>query len=396
MSRQQDSQSSKAVRKNLASDLRSLNVQATYEDQPSLDDYIAAKIRAHHNRIFAGQRQTVTRDVEDEPREPETREYPAPTQNAGEDLIASYRNSANPYSLDSETYARQQEDHHYHEEHYHDDNERLGDEPLAEDHSFGDIGQAVYKPEEDEAKIDERIIEPQEHHDHHHHADHDCQEEHQHVHKQSEEHSHTQTQKSHALKLTETCADEDFPRSHNQTLNLKSLEEASPKKIHRGETLVGVNRNSYLTSRYHALRQHAPKIRRETIRFVAERIEPPQCLLDILDALFSLVHGMFTPLEQDYFNNLHKKYHHFKHYLKHSDELITLLGDLKQILERDGLPTKNLLMADKALCRYKKSVKHLEFRNYAEMTNEIYRYVYYFLEYFNIMRVDDHYSETPA
>lgn len=73
---------------------------------------------------------------------------------------------------------------------------------------------------------------------------------------------------------------------------------------------------------------------------------------------------------------------------------MTLIADLKSILERDGLPERNLIMADKALIRYKKTVRKIEHRNYAEMINEIYRYVYYFLEYFNLMRVIYNLQET--
>ena len=41
-----------AIRKNMASDLRSINVDATYREQQSLDDYISAKIGSHRARLM--------------------------------------------------------------------------------------------------------------------------------------------------------------------------------------------------------------------------------------------------------------------------------------------------------------------------------------------------------
>ena len=41
-----------AIRKNMASDLRSINVDATYREQQSLDDYISAKIGSHRARLI--------------------------------------------------------------------------------------------------------------------------------------------------------------------------------------------------------------------------------------------------------------------------------------------------------------------------------------------------------
>ena len=41
-----------AIRKNMASDLRSINVDATYSYQQSLDDYISAKIGDHRARLM--------------------------------------------------------------------------------------------------------------------------------------------------------------------------------------------------------------------------------------------------------------------------------------------------------------------------------------------------------
>lgn len=98
------------------------------------------------------------------------------------------------------------------------------------------------------------------------------------------------------------------------------------------------------------------------------------------------MHGFYEPIEHDYFNVRERKYYQYKKYLQHPDELFELLKDLKRRTEVEGLHAENILMADRALMRYKKSIKHVEPRNYCDPLNEIHRYVYYFLEYFNLLR----------
>ena len=256
----------------------------------------------------------------------------------------------------------------------------------ADDHSFGDHGlggagdEGLYDYAEEQAQPEQADFSRKQGAD----AEH------------NEPRSLTTTVQSERARFGQTQVSESVDRQHNQTLQLKSLEQSSPKKVNQKETIEGLNRNSYLVSRYHHLRQFKPRISAQTIKFAGERIEPPQCLLDILDALFSLVHGIFTPLEDGYFSDLNRKYACYKKYLKHSDELISVLASLKSTLEEEGLPTKNLLMADRALCRYKKSVKKIEPRSYVDPTNEIYKFVYFFLEYFNLMRVGFNDIETAA
>lgn len=176
-------------------------------------------------------------------------------------------------------------------------------------------------------------------------------------------------------------------RRHNETLQLKALDDSSPKKLSQYENLQGTSKNSYLVSRYQALKHQQPRIRKETLKFAYERIDPPLCLLDALDALFSLLVGVWDKLEPDYFSILNKKYQHYKAYLRNVEDLHFILKGLRNLLETEGLPVENILMADKALCRYKRSIKQLENRSYSEQTNEIYHFVYYFLEYFNLLRV---------
>ncbi len=193
---------------------------------------------------------------------------------------------------------------------------------------------------------------------------------------------------------TQNFLTESSIRRYNETLQLKALDDSSPKKLSQYENLQGTSKNSYLVTRYQALKQQQPRIRKETLKFAYERIDPPLCLLDALDALFSLLVGVWDRLEPDYFNILHKKYQHYKTYLRNIDDLHFILKSLRSRLESEGLPSENILMADKALCRYKKSIKQLENRSYSEQTNEIYHFVYYFLEYFNLLRVTSTHPET--
>lgn len=193
---------------------------------------------------------------------------------------------------------------------------------------------------------------------------------------------------------TQNPLTESAIRRYNETLQLRALDDSSPKKLSQYENLQGTSKNSYLVTRYQALKQQQPRIRKDTLKFAYERIDPPLCLLDALDALFSLLVGVWDKLEPDYFNILNKKYQHYKAYLRNIEDLHFILKGLRNRLESDGLPSENILMADRALCRYKKSIKQLENRSYSEQTNEIYHFVYYFLEYFNLLRVISTYQRN--
>lgn len=369
-----------AIRKNVAADLKSINVEASYQGQPTLEDYISSKISEHHSRLMANNCRADRDHCEEVAHKCEIR---AEAQSG----LESCKQSSNPYAMDEKARAETagkknlRSDDHCHKQQDSQDGQE-------DEHSFGDHGNVaiggddhVYDyPEEPTEKAQAGFGQNTEH--------------------EIDEHepvSMTTTTRTQPHNFGQTQqTDSDTTRIHNQTLQLKSLEESSPKKIHQQETLQGLNRNSYLVSRYHHLKQCKPRISAQTIKFASDRIEPPQCLLDILDALFSLVHGLFTPLEDTYFNELHRDYANYRKYLRHGDELTSVLANLKSTLENEGLPTRNFVMADKALCRYKKTVKRIEPRSYVDPCNEIYKYVYYFLEYFNLMRVSFSDKETSA
>lgn len=172
-----------------------------------------------------------------------------------------------------------------------------------------------------------------------------------------------------------------------QTLKLKSLEDMSPAQVEPHETVVNTS-NSQLVNRYHALKQHKVKISKQSLKFAATRINPPRCLLDALDALFSLVYGVYDKVEHDFFSAKEKKYFEYKVYFQNIDDLFDVLSHLKLYVETQGLPVRNITQADKALVRYNKTVKRVEAKPYLDTTEEITKFVLFFLEYYNILRVE--------
>lgn len=67
-----------------------------------------------------------------------------------------------------------------------------------------------------------------------------------------------------------------------------------------GERIPVVNSQN-LINRYHTLRQQEVGIKRNTLKFAENRINPPKCLLDVLDSLFSLLFGVYSRLDANYF-----------------------------------------------------------------------------------------------
>lgn len=83
---------------------------------------------------------------------------------------------------------------------------------------------------------------------------------------------------------------------------LKGVDFSNTTKLTRGpgEALPIVNSQN-LINRYHTLRQQEVSIKRNTLKFAENRINPPKCLLDVLDALFSLLFGVYNKLDTNYF-----------------------------------------------------------------------------------------------
>ena len=172
----------------------------------------------------------------------------------------------------------------------------------------------------------------------------------------------------------------------NDTLRLRALDDMSQAKVELNESVV-TQSNSYLINRYHSMKQNPPRISRQTLKFAATRINPPRCLLDVLDALFSLIYGVYDKVDHGYFANKDRKYYEYKAYFQGLDDLFDILKHLKLYIETQGLPVRNVTQSDAALVRYKKTVKRIEAKPYIEGTEEISNFVLYFLEYYNILRV---------
>ena len=101
-----------------------------------------------------------------------------------------------------------------------------------------------------------------------------------------------------------------------------------------------------------------------------------------------LMYGVYGKVEHDYFANKDRKYFEYKVYFQNLEEVFDVLKHLKLYMETQGVPVRNILAADKALCRYNKTVKRIEAKTYIETTDELASFVLYFLEYYNILRVE--------
>lgn len=83
---------------------------------------------------------------------------------------------------------------------------------------------------------------------------------------------------------------------------IKGVDFSGTTKLNRapGEAIPIVNSQN-LINRYHTLRQQEVSIKRNTLKFAENRINPPKCLLDVLDSLFSLLFGVYSRLDANYF-----------------------------------------------------------------------------------------------
>ena len=87
------------IRKNMASDLRSINVYATYSYQQSLDDYISSKIGGHRARLMT----SVNKRGEDHVNDSEQICEDHADEKVREDEgLESVKQSNNPYAMYSE------------------------------------------------------------------------------------------------------------------------------------------------------------------------------------------------------------------------------------------------------------------------------------------------------
>lgn len=64
-----------------------------------------------------------------------------------------------------------------------------------------------------------------------------------------------------------------------------------------------------------------------------------------------------------------------------------MISNFKLYLETQGIPARNIQEASTSLERYYRSVKLIETDNYIKNTNEIAKFIAYFIEYYNILKV---------
>lgn len=142
-------------------------------------------------------------------------------------------------------------------------------------------------------------------------------------------------------------------------------------------------------SKYHTLKhQSPPQLTKDLVQFLASRINPPQCVLELLDALISLVFGVFTRVEQHYFALGEKKYFLYKQYLSYSEELLDVTRHLKLYIETQGLPERNVSKAEAALGNYSKSKHRPEAKSYMTTVAPLVGFLEYHISYYRILKVD--------
>lgn|SRR3990167_2197989 len=130
-----------------------------------------------------------------------------------------------------------------------------------------------------------------------------------------------------------------------------------------------LSKNSFIQTKYSSLLQNAPRIRKETLKFAAERIDPPQVLLDALDTVFALLQGLYAPLDPAFFSLDRKKYYHYKPLLKNT---AALFGALQSIQENPSLSAGNIPLVRQQLAKYHKSAKQLTTeKQYTEHVKEL-------------------------
>lgn len=96
-----------------------------------------------------------------------------------------------------------------------------------------------------------------------------------------------------------SLANRDKFFAHDTPLAAELRYDQEPVTVHPGETTITVN-NDTIINRYHTLKQKEPVIQLSTLEFAAKKINPPRCLLDVLDAFFELIFGVFERQDANY------------------------------------------------------------------------------------------------
>lgn len=154
-----------------------------------------------------------------------------------------------------------------------------------------------------------------------------------------------------------------------------------------GEKEVKQLDESKALARYHVLRNRPVQFPKALVKWSLNRVNPPRCLLDALEGLFSLIYGLYQRIEPHFFNISEKKYFLYKSYLQHVDDLLDVTDHLRMYMETQGLPARNTQKADECLVRYKTTSKRVEAKEYKEQTDQIVEFVRFHIEYYQVLKV---------
>lgn len=186
-----------------------------------------------------------------------------------------------------------------------------------------------------------------------------------------------------STKATKTIAAQSIDNLRKTT----ALERREIPVVKPGDTIVEHLDESLLLNQYHDLKSKEVHLTKGNIKFALNRINPPRCLLDALEALFSLLYGLYDRIEPHFFSITEKKYFLYKAYLQHSVNLLDVTNHLKYYMETQGLPARNVQKADECLVRYATTIKRAEARDYKAATDQIADFVRFHINYYHVLRV---------
>jgi hypothetical protein len=165
-----------------------------------------------------------------------------------------------------------------------------------------------------------------------------------------------------------------------------TLEPRTTANLSAAKQTLGSDLNP--ATQYHELKhQDPPKLTKELIQFLSTRLNPPNCMIDLLDSLVSLLFGIYSRIEQHYFALGEKKYFLYKQYLSSASELQDTTSHLKLYLETQGLPERNVCKAEAALARYYESSKRPEANSYLTHLSPLVTFLKYHITYHRVLAV---------
>ena len=172
--------------------------------------------------------------------------------------------------------------------------------------------------------------------------------------------------------LRRTTALEPRPRSQTKTA---------------GPVAAALSEDSALAQYHNLKHEPTPRLTKDLLQFLSSRVNPPSCVLELLDAFISLVYGIFSRVEQHYFALGEKKYFIYKQYLSFADELLDTTAHLKIYMETQGVPERNINKAEAALARYRPLSTRPEARQYLPSLQVLEKFLTHHLQYYRLLRV---------